>query len=103
MENMKPTYNSYRDAWLAAVLGDSALSTETRSVALVLADTARLGSVAMTNYRKLNRELGRAAGSKGIFSQLVELRAAGWIGPFRSTVSGWDNGWPLTFPEDDQE
>ncbi|MGX5718354.1 hypothetical protein [Arthrobacter sp. MAHUQ-56] len=95
--------NPYREAWRAAVLADGALSTETRSVATVLADAARLGSVAMTDYRKLNRELGRPPGNKGVFSQIVELRAAGWIGPFRSTVSGWDNGWPLTFPWDDQE
>jgi hypothetical protein len=97
------THNPYRDSWLAAVLADGELTTETRSVAVVLADAARLGNVAMTDYRKLNRELGRAAGNTGVFSQLVELRTAGWIGPYRSTTGGWNDGWPLTFPWDEQE
>ena len=100
---MEPTYIPYRDTWRAAVLADDALTTETRSVASVLADTARVGSVAMTDYRRLNRELGRPAGSNGIFSQLMELRNAGWIGPYRSTARGFNDGWPLTFPGDHQE
>lgn len=93
--NMTPTHNVYRDTWLTAVLADNTLSTEARAVAAVLADAARLGSVAMTDYRRINRVMGRTPGDKGIFSPLTALRAAGWLGSYRATATGWDNGWPL--------
>jgi hypothetical protein len=96
--NMTSTYNAYRDSWRTAVLADDALTTEARAVASVLAKAARLGSVAMTDYRRINRAMGRVPGDKGIFSSLTELRAAGWLGSYRATATGWDNGWPLQFP-----
>ncbi|WP_458107683.1 hypothetical protein M1D51_19455 [Arthrobacter sp. R3-55] len=93
--------NPYLDCWIAAVTGDTAISAEALLVANALSRSVGIGRVALTDWQRLNRYLGRESRDPRVHSNLRELQTAGYLGRHQGNMYHSSRGWRIQLPEEE--
>lgn len=93
--------NPYRMQWITRARADGCLSAEAKSVAEILVAAGVLGRVALTNWRRVNMDLGKPAGDTRVRVHIQELQAAGYLGRYQGNMFNQSRGWSLCLPEEE--
>ena len=89
--------NAYTDRWLHAIASDGSLPSEALEVASVMARSVGVGSVAFTDWQRINAALGRNIKDLAVFETMSELALEGYLG--RDDQNRFVYGWTLLIPQ----
>ncbi|WP_284763920.1 hypothetical protein [Arthrobacter sp. efr-133-R2A-63] len=93
--------NPYRIQWINRIRFDDSLSVNAKAVAEILVSAGVCGQVALTNWQRVNRALGKSSGDLAVRHQIKELQAAGYLGRYQGNKYNQSRGWRLYLPEEE--